>query len=167
MSRMFASTIALCLTIVLTGCKASSDTPKATVAKGGMMPIGEVTPEIIYVVDQAEVKLVPERTFSTEPLSTFRAKLDEKRTTASAKSTSGESGAAKSGAASGEPKQKSMWGSFVSLIGGKPGKSATAATESPDAADSGDTSTDAGSDDGASDDGEKSGDDDSDNDDDW
>lgn len=155
MSRMFSGAIALCLTIVMTGCKASPETPSAAVAKGGMMPIRESAPEYIYVVDQAEVKLVPERSFSTEPLSTFRAKLEEKRAADSKMTAGGESESATNAPASSEPKEKSMWGSLVNVLGGKKAKAAsdeTTSSDSPD--DKGDDADDeqSGADDDSDDD---------------
>ncbi len=145
------------MTIVMTGCKASPETPSAAVAKGGMMPIRESAPEYIYVVDQAEVKLVPERSFSTEPLSTFRAKLEEKRASESEKTTSGKSESTTNAPATSEPKEKSMWGSLVNVLGGKKAKAASEDSASSDNAD----------DKGADGEDEKSGTDDDSDDEDW
>lgn len=127
MYRTLASCLALCLTIVLTGCKASSTPDNATTAIGGMMPAGEASPDLMYAVDQAEVKILPERTISTEPLATFREKLEEKRAAAAAAAaakmattepTSNASGEDEA-TASGESGEKSLWGSVKSLFNKK------------------------------------------------
>lgn len=132
MYRLLATCLALCLMIVITGCKASSESQDATTAVGGMMPTGEASPEILYAVDQAEVKVLAERTISKEPLSTFRDKLEEKRAAEAAsmaKTTTDPAGAGDA-TTTAAPEEKSVWGSVRSLFGGKKAATGDSAAKS-------------------------------------
>lgn len=153
MYRILATCLALCLSVAISGCKSSPESQDATVAVGGMMPAGEATPEIMYAVDQAEIKVLPERTIPSEPLSVFRAKLEESRAAEAAKmAASAPAGAGDSTeptTAAGEPEKKSVWGSVTSLLGGKMPGEPTASDESPktDASEKAAPENDNGSDD--------------------
>ncbi|MCB9851744.1 MAG: hypothetical protein H6819_01510 [Phycisphaerales bacterium] len=136
MYRLLASCLALCLMMVITGCKASPESEDATTRLGGMMPAGETTPEILYAVDQSEVKVLPERTVSKEPLSTFRDKLEEKRAAETAMPTTmAGAGDEASTAAAAAPEEKSLWGSVRSLLGGKKAEKAVDAPKPSDDSD--------------------------------
>lgn len=113
-----------CLTVSLlftgTACKAPTNPDSATVARGGMMPVGESAPEVVFAIDQSEVKVLPERTISYEPLETFRAKIAEETAASSAGSSASADNT--NAASDGEKKSDSLWGAFSSAMGKLTGK---------------------------------------------
>ncbi|HPF37188.1 MAG TPA: hypothetical protein P5081_13275 [Phycisphaerae bacterium] len=162
MSRLLATSLALCLSFVLTGCKAPTESEEATTAIVKMMPVGGATPEILYAVDQAEVKVLPEREISRDGLSVFREKLEEKRAAEAASMAKNmpASGTTMGDTKSGDAGSKSIWGGIRSLLGGKapPDKGAASADQpasdskedaaTADDSDATDNADDSGDDDG-------------------
>lgn len=142
MYRPLALCLALCLAAAITGCQSR---PEPT----------ETTPDIQYVMDQSEVKTLPERNISTEPLSTFREKLEAKRAESAGKSTTSEPASGKSMASDAADKAKpddsSVWGKVKSLFGQK-SKSGAKAADKP--ATAGDDSKKSSGGDGWGDDGD-------------
>ena len=137
MYRSLALCLALCLASAVTGCKAPSEPQDAATAVGGMMPSADTTPEMRYIADQSDVKVLPERTISTEPLSAFREKLEAKRAEKSAMTATSEPASGKSMAGDAADKtkaeEKSLWGDVKSLFGNKSkAKPAEKPTASPD-----------------------------------
>lgn len=58
---------------LVSGCQKSPDQPRqAQQAVGGLMPAGEPGVDLEYVADQKQVKLLPAREVSYEPLDVFR-----------------------------------------------------------------------------------------------
>jgi len=129
----------VCLLAFGAACKAPTNPDSATVARGGLMPVGESAPEIVFAIDQSEVKVLPERTITYDSLDSFRVKLAEQ---ANASSSSGADAAASAGeAAPGGGNDGSLWGAFRSAVGkltgaksAKSGKGSSASDESKAAA---------------------------------
>ncbi|MCA9255413.1 MAG: hypothetical protein KDA33_07230 [Phycisphaerales bacterium] len=144
MSRLLATSLALCLSFVLTGCKAPTEPEEATTAIDNLMPVGGATPEILYAVDQAEVKILPEREISREGLSVFREKLEEKRAAeaASMAKNAPATDTSMGDAATDDAGAKSIWGGIRSLLGGKaPPSAGDANMDQPKSDEKDDTAT--------------------------
>lgn len=103
----------LCMSCLLccVGCESRTDMHRATVSTGGMMPVGATAPKLVYAIDQAEVKVLPARTVTYEPLDTFRAKISDEAASRPA------AAAATPDAAESAPADESIWGTLSSTFG--------------------------------------------------